>query len=282
MLATYEKVPKDMNITVVTTFHQPGLEQYGQRFIDSFCEKVDPRIKLNVYAEKCIPVNPDENRVTIYDADATLPDLQKFKNEWGQVPKANGKCPWPERRPRDNHKEFKWDAVRFANKVYAVFHEAKKDDTDILVWMDADTYVHSPITYGEFRLLVPATAWLHYLGRNKKWPECGFYGLTLRSPGCDAFLKEFQRVYDEAEQGIFLMEEWHDSYVFWEVLKKITPTHGNVKDFSGHLVNGEGHPLINCELGKYFDHLKGVRKSEGRSRKRDLLQPRSETYWNEV
>ena len=78
------------------------------------------------------------------------------------------------------------------------------------------------------------------------------------------------------------MEEWHDSYVFWEVLKKIKPNHGNIKDFSGHIINGEGHPLINCELGKYFDHLKGVRKSEGRSRKRDLLQPRNETYWNEV
>ena len=58
--------------------------------------------------------------------------------------------------------------------------------------------------------------------------------------------------------------------------------YGNIKDFSGHIINGEGHPLINCELGKYFDHLKGVRKSEGRSRKRDLLQPRNETYWNEV
>ena len=127
--------------------------------------------------------------LTIYDADATLPEFQKFKSIWGQGPTAYGNCPWPERRPRDNHKEFKWDAVRFANKVYAVFHEAKKDDTDILVWMDADTYVHSPITYGEFRLLVPPQAWLHYLGRNKKWPECGFYGLTLRSPGADAFLK---------------------------------------------------------------------------------------------
>ena len=29
------------NITVVTTFHQSGLEKYGQRFINSFAEKVD-------------------------------------------------------------------------------------------------------------------------------------------------------------------------------------------------------------------------------------------------
>ena len=85
--------------------------------------------------------------------------------------------------------------------------------------------------------------------------------------------KRVQRVYDEPESnGIFNMEEWHDSYVFWEVLKKIKPTYGNIKDFSGHIINGEGHPLINCELGKYFDPFEGVPNPEGRSRKRDLLQ----------
>lgn len=78
------------------------------------------------------------------------------------------------------------------------------------------------------------------------------------------------------------MEEWHDSYVFWEVLKKIRTQFPQIKDFSGHLINGEGHPLINCELGQFFDHLKGVRKDEGKSRKKDLLKPRPEQYWNEI
>ena len=192
-----------LNVTCVTTFHEPGLKQYGQRFIDSFSKQVDPKIKLIVYAEKCHPISNDP-RIEIRDADNTLPDLQTFKRTWKDVPKANGKCPWPARRPRDNHKEFKWDAVRFANKVYAVFETAKDPNIDILVWMDADTFVHSPITYTEFRNLVPQSQWLHYLGRNKKWPECGFYGLTLRTEGANAFLQEFQRVYDEAENnGIF-------------------------------------------------------------------------------
>ena len=166
-----------LNVTCVTTFHEPGLKQYGQRFIDSFSKQDDPKIKLIVYAEKCHPISNDP-RIEIRDADNTLPDLQTFKRTWKDVPKANGKCPWPARRPRDNHKEFKWDAVRFANKVYAVFETAKDPNIDILVWMDADTFVHSPITYTEFRNLVPQSQWLHYLGRNKKWPECGFYGLT--------------------------------------------------------------------------------------------------------
>ena len=42
-----------LNVTCVTTFHEPGLKQYGQRFIDSFSKQVDPKIKLIVYAEKC-------------------------------------------------------------------------------------------------------------------------------------------------------------------------------------------------------------------------------------
>ena len=36
------------DITVVTTFHKPGLDLYGQRFLDSFAERVDKRIKLLV------------------------------------------------------------------------------------------------------------------------------------------------------------------------------------------------------------------------------------------
>jgi len=42
---------------------------------------------------------------------------------------------------------------------------------------------------------------------------------------------------------------------------------------------GGGHPLINSVLGKWLDHMKGVRKSEGRSRDKDLIVARTESYW---
>ena len=53
------------------------------------------------------------------------------------------------------HKEFKWDAIRFSNKVYAVFHEAKRTDADVLIWMDADSIVHSTVTPEDFERLLP-------------------------------------------------------------------------------------------------------------------------------
>ena len=280
------------NITVLTTFHQEGLDVYGQRFLDSFAKNIDKRIKLLVYAEACTPVNPDPDQITILDAVEALPKLVAFKEKWGNVPKANGIPPddIKARRPRDWHKEFKWDAVRFANKTYAVY-DAVTRSKDWCVWMDADTYVHSPWSYNDFVEQLPNNTWITYVGRGKgsqTWPECGFYGLNLNHPVCHEFIKEFERVYEDADNGIFQMEEWHDSYVFGTILNRMKADFPTVLDYSANIYNntaktgGGGHPLINSVLGKWIDHLKGVRKTEGRSRDKDLMQGRQEAYWNEV
>jgi len=277
------------DITVVTTFHQPGLELYGQRFLDSFAERVDKKIKLLVYTEDCDPVNPDPDQITILDAKEVLPKLNQFKALWKGIPKANGKPPADivQRRPRDHHKEFKWDAVRFANKVYAVF-DACERSTDWCVWMDADTFVHSDWSYEEFKECLPDTSWITYVGRGKgsqTWPECGFYGMNLKNGDCKEFLKEFERVYDDADNGIFLLEEWHDSYVFGDILSRMKKIAPNVLDYSAEMylkeakTGGGGHPLINSVLGKWIDHMKGDRKNTGKSLPKDIMVKRKEKYW---
>ena len=275
------------SITVVTTFHPAGLSKYGQRFLDSFAARVDKRIKLLVYAENCKPINPDPSRITILDAKEVLPKLNQFKSTWGHVPKANGDVSnEPQRHTRrDWMKEFKWDAVRFANKTYAVY-DAVQRSKDWCVWMDADTFVHSTWTYEQFLELLPKEAYITYVGRGKgsqTWPECGFYGLNLNHPVCHEFLKEFERMYEDAENGMFLLEEWHDSYIFGEVLKMFNqfPSH----DYSADMYlkeaksGGGGHPLINGPLGKWIDHMKGGRKDSGKSLAKDLMVNRTEDYW---
>ena len=277
-------------ITTLTTFHKPGLDLYGQRFIDSFAKNVDKKIKLLVYAENCTPVNPDNNQITIIDAKELI-KLNQFKSRWGNVPKANGKCPFPEKRPRDHHKEFKWDAVRFANKVYAVFDAVTRSDDQWTVWIDADTYVHTPINYEQFQQLLPSDKWITFVGRGKgsqTWPECGFYGLNTHNETCKKFLSEFERMYEDADNGIFNLDEWHDSFVFGKILNQLTPSDKNFHDYSTGIYNktaktgGGGHPLINSVLGNYFDHMKGARKTKGKSQKKDLISTRAESYWNEV
>jgi len=277
------------SITVCTTFHKEGLDLYGQRFIDSFAKRVDKQIKLLVYAEDCVVVNPDPTQITVFDAKLELKKLNAFKQRWKDDPRANGIPPdeIKARRPRDWHKKFKWDAIRFANKVYAVFDACQRSQ-DWCVWMDADTFVHSDWSYDDFKKQLPDDVWLTYVGRGKgsqTWPECGFYGMNLRDPVCKLFLEEFERMYEDAENGIFTLEEWHDSYVFGDILARYKARDPNVLDYSAEMylkeakTGGGGHPLINGVLGTWMDHMKGVRKQEGRSRAKDIMVNRTETYW---
>ena len=269
-----------------------GLDLYGQRFIDSFAKRVDKQIKLLVYAEDCVVVNPDPTQITVFDAKLELKKLNAFKQRWKDDPRANGIPPdeIKARRPRDWHKKFKWDAIRFANKVYAVF-DACERSKDWCVWMDADTFVHSDWTYDQFKNLLPNNKWMTYVGRGKgsqTWPECGFYGLNLNDTICQDFLKEFERVYEDAENGIFKLEEWHDSFVFGNILNAMKDYYPEVLDYSAEMyirtakTGGGGHPLINSVLGTWIDHMKGNRKNTKKSLPKDLMVNRTEAYWNEI
>jgi hypothetical protein len=102
---------------------------------------------------------------------------------------------------------------------------------------------------------------------------------------CVQFLKEFERFYEDADNGIYELEEWHDSFVFGHILNQLKPIDANVHDYSANMylreakTGGGGHPLINGPLGKWMDHMKGGRKEQGKSKTSDLMVNRTENYW---
>ncbi len=265
-----------MKYTIVTTFNAAGYEKYGQRMIQTFLKNWPAEVQLVVYAEDCAVTESADNLVV---RDIAIVDaLTVFKEAWRDVPKANGNVsddPVRSKR-KDAGKGFKWDAVRFAHKVYSIFHCAKNTKTDWLIWMDADTVCHSPITVADLDRLCPAQHDLCFLGRKGKYTECGLYAMNMKHPIMERFLWDFQRMYDDAEGGIFRLAEWHDSFVFDAVRNNHQL---NQLDWSGHIIAGEGHPLINSDWGAYLDHLKGARKDQGRSRASDLKVQRTEAYW---
>lgn len=266
-----------MKYAVVTTFNDKGRAKYGQNMINSFCQNWPKEVTLHIYPELCNPAISDHSRITLKRLEE-VEGLVAFKEKWKAVPKANGDVSSdPVRSKRkDAGKGFKWDAVRFAHKVYSILHCAKETDADILIWMDADTICHSPITMEEIQRLIPADKDLCFLGRKGKFSECGLYAMNLRSEAVQVFLKRFQWMYDDAENGIFQQDEWHDSFIFDIIRKHIVL---NELDWSSHLITGEGHPLINSDWGAYLDHLKGDRKAQGRSHSKDLKIKRTEAYW---
>jgi len=259
-----------MKYTVVTTFNAEGYKTYGRRMIQTFLQTWPRDILLKVYAEGCTVTETAPN-LQVLDLESASADLVAFKNKWRNVPKANGDI-----GPGSERKAFKWQAVRFAHKVYAIFHAARHCTTDWLIWMDADMVCHSPIAVQKISSFFPDDKELCYAGRSNKFTECGLYGMNLKREPVQKFLAEFQRMYDDAERGIFTLSEWHDSYVFDDVKNRSGLAELN---WSAGLINGEGHPLINCEWGAYIDHLKGKRKGDGRSKLKDLVVRRTEKYW---
>ena len=276
-----------MKYCVVTTFNADGYKKYGKRMIQTWLANWPAQATLLVYAENCA-VDESAPNLRVLDLEFASPQLVAFKNQWRDVPKANGDISAITglNQRKDSKKQFKWNAVRFSHKVYAIFHAAKNSTADWLIWMDADMVCHSPVAESDLSRLIPAHTDLCYLGRSGKFSECGLYAMKLRTPAMDQFLSEFQRVYDQAETGIFQLAEWHDSFVFDSVRVRIP---GLVQhNWSESLIDlrasktnsvGEGHPLINTEWGEYLDHLKGSRKDTGRSERADLKMPRRSSYW---
>jgi len=266
--------------TVITTFNRDGYNRYASRMIDTYIANWPTSIKLLAYAEGCIVTQTAPN-LEVRPLE-TVAALNEFKAKWSGVPKARGDISAdPVRRQRkDWNKIFKWDAIRFSHKVYAIFHAAKTCETPWLIWMNADMVCHSPITEGFIDLQCPEDRDICFLGRRGKFSECGLYALHLHTKGTTRFLKEFQRMYNEAETGIFTLDEWHDSFVFDAVRAKMP----FIKqwNWSEGLITGEGHPLINSFWGAYLDQLKGGRKEIGKSKRTDLLVKRKEAYWQQI
>jgi hypothetical protein len=264
---------------VVTTFNKAGMDLYGQKMIDSFEKNWPAEVDLYVYAEGCTP-NKTRNNTYVRELMQNA-GIVKFKAKWKDVPKANG-LENPKGRV-DSHKGFKWDAIRFCHKVFAIFDCAKSLDgsgVDELIWMDADTLCHSVMPNDFLDKFIPHNSHICYFSREPKWPECGFYSMKLKEDITKKFLSRFQWVYDHAEEGIFTMKEWHDSFVFYEIVKEFRQVQGFVEhSLSNVTIQGEGHPIINSKLGAYIDHMKGNRKVDGKSYTKDLKVERKEDYW---
>jgi hypothetical protein len=245
--------------------------------IETFLQTWPADVVLRVYAENCRVTQTAPN-LHVFDLTSASPELVAFKNKWHNVPKANGDVSGDPVRSlrKDAGKGFKWDAVRFSHKVYAIFHAALNCNTNWLLWMDADMVCHSPIDLNRLIQLCPDNQDLCFLGREGKYTECGLYAMNLTSPAVEKFLKQFQHMYDNAEQGIFKLDEWHDSFVFDAIRQRMQLQELN---WSSGIIKGEGHPLINSDWGAYLDHLKGDRKSMGRSKSKDLKVNRQEKYW---
>jgi hypothetical protein len=246
--------------------------------IESFIRHWPHAVNFYGYCEHFL-VDDISPNVHFRSLEESCPSLVVFKERHQENPKAHGKeiLEGLDARGKRRGKGFRWDAVRFAHKVYAVTHAGRTLTEDVMFWMDADTITFERIPPSFLDRLLPDENYLCYLGRPKKdYTECGFVGYNLRHRANEAFMARFQQYYDE--DLIFDESEWHDAYIF-DIVRREFEESGAVENRSLTPTHVGSHAFINSELGNYMDHLKGKRKELGRSSSRELKVERDQPYW---
>ena len=277
--------PQKMKYKIVTTFPAKHYESYGKRMIETFRKNWDSDVELHVYHEGIIP--QELANVKYIDLLKACPDLVAFKEHWKDEPVANGMPDAQSNgllRPaniKDRYKDghcYLWDAVRFSHKVYCQTHAALQGDADVMFWLDADTVTFRPVgkAYENFGKAGPE--YLSYLGRTT-YTECGFISFDLRNQHNIEFMNRYKAMYDTND--LFTLHQWTDCHAFDHVRTQME-AENKIINHNMNVHGGKGHPFVNCILGEYMDHLKGARKIEGSSRRKDVIDTRGIEYWEKV
>lgn len=277
-------------VSVVTTCNGAGYEAYGRRMAETFARHWPVEIPLLLYCEGFEPDGLGD-RIVVRDLIASAPGLAAFKGRHADNPLANGLTRRHRFRLSFNPDKmrlklgekrwgegYRWNAVRFAHKVFAIVHAAAVSDADVLIWIDADTRFFADVTWDEIEGFVPADRFVGYLKR-RIHSECGFTAYNLRHPATREMLAALERLYTHDE--LFRQYEFHDSYLFDIVRKRAERAGHKSFDIAGGIGLEVPHVLINSRLGRFMDHLKGDRKDGGKSRPEDRVLDRGEAYWRD-
>jgi len=261
---------------MVTSFNKSLYNSYGKRMTEEFSQKSDGSVKLAVIFEgEALPRSTPLKNVEyiIFNHEAH----QEFLKKFGSLFEARGfRVNFLENNQVQIYHDYKFDAVRFSFKVFSLLQaiEALKPK-DFFAWLDADIRCIKPFSSSELRKFFPGEGELMtYLGRNfpqiDPYSECGFLGFNSNHPLTANFLSRVAQVYASGE--IFSYHQWHDSWIWDQVRIEFENEGVKFKSISGAAYETD-HPFINCELGKFFDHLKGPQRKEmGQSFPEDYKQ----------
>ena len=270
---------------VVTTCHAGGYRDYGQIMVETYLKHWPAEVPLMLYHEGFEPPSAP-GRIDAHDLVVASPALMDFKTRHIGNPRAHGKVQ-PRRRlrigslsiplpMRGRKAPYRWDAVRFAHKSFAIFDAARRTDADTLIWVDADTRFFADVDMAELAALAPPDSAVSCL-RRPNHSECGFVVYNLRHPEIRRLLDEFEAMY--TQDLLFAEREFHDSFLFDIVRQRAEARGARTHDIAEGAGARASHVLINSRLGRFMDHMKGDRKTEGKSRAGDLLVKRDEAYW---
>jgi hypothetical protein len=261
-----------MKYSVITSFNDEGFHHYGKRFIETFEKHWPKEVELLIFHEG--ELHPEIERHSNYNL-MEVGQCVDFINTNKDVPLFNGKhINQPSRwksKCVDAGYNFRFDAVKFCRKVFAIYKAATIALEGKMFWVDADVITFNNVSLHLLDMVMPDDYDTSHLKRPGAHSECGFVGYNLEHIATWGLIRYFADLY--VTGGVFNLKEWHDSFVYDYCLDYLS-----IDDYVIPSTN-RGHVFINSELGEYMDHLKGDRKFIGRSLSVDVKVPRKHEYW---
>lgn len=256
----------------ITSMSIPIYEQYGRKMIASWLSAWSHlNATLVVYFDD-VPPEDFEDGPNLYAASlrVEMPQLFNFQLRH-QSPICSGRF--------GDVYSYRHDAKKFAFKVASVAasicgHDyTNPHETDILIWLDADTVWLKPMTDDFLNNVFPNDAHIGIFQRHAYHTECGIVFYNIRLPIAEQLIEQYWNLYHT--DRIFLLPYWNDC----DVLDALVASHAKAK--TGLQIYNLGtpasiyaaHPIINSPWGHYVDHLKGDRKEVGASRPSDRVLP---------
>ncbi len=252
--------------SVVTSCSAEGWAEYGETFVRSFQKHWPKGVHLYLISEDHLPVP--------YTRLQESPAAEAFLARH-DTPRANGRKRietdhgWTPKKIAEGY-NFRYDAFRFAKKVFAIEIAAQRKRTGKLFWVDADTETFAALPEVLLYDLLPDDAALCCLDRGTYHSECGFVGYNLDHPEGFDFIRAFAALY--ASDEVFQLQEWHDSWVFDWLRRDLKIPTAPIAHQSRH------HPFVNSVLGRFMDHKKGARKLTGTPPSQVLIN-KDVAYW---
>ena len=260
-------------IDLVTTFNVELFNSYSKNLLDTFLEKSDDSVRLNIFYEGDFDEIKKHyiswnNKIRFYKFVSH--DWNIFYKKFGHLVEANGYKIGFDKIQNGiiaDGPSYKWHAVKFSFKIFSIYLASKLEDiSKKIVWIDADTICINDINESNLKQFMPKNDELmSYLGRDSfphshPHSETGFIGFNLMHKQFESFIKTAISFYTTGE--LFALPLYHDCIVYDTTRSIFEMTSTKFKNLSGEFVSEE-HPFVKCELGNYFDHLKGSRKELG-------------------
>ena len=128
-------------VDLITTFNKDLFNEYSKNLLDTFIEKSDDSLRLNIFYEgdfEEIKQNYGAYKNKIRFFEFKSPEWNIFYNKFGHLAEANGfEISYNKilKKLEANGPSYKWQAVKFSYKVFSIYLASKVEKiSSKIIW----------------------------------------------------------------------------------------------------------------------------------------------------